>query len=209
MSTRLVLVDDHSLVLEGLKSLLSTEPGIEVVALCTDGREAVEAVAEHRPDVLVMDAVMPELDGTEALARMEELGIRVPTIVLSAALDDQRLMRCMELGVEGIVLKESAASTLIETINGVSRGERVIPEGVSKRALALLSRRKGEGEPDLTPREMQITVLVAGGASNKSVARSLAIAEGTVKLHLHRVYRKLGVANRVQLSLVARQRGWV
>lgn len=208
MSLRLVLADDHTVVLEGLHALLSLEEDMEVVALCTDGVEAVEAVQEHRPDVLVMDATMPRFSGVDALERLREDGEEVPVIILSATLDDSMLLRCVELGVEGLVLKESAAAGLVSAIRKVAAGERAIPPLLSQRVLDLLAPENGE-EPVLTPREREIVVKVAEGSSNKRAAFELGIAEGTVKLHLHNAFKKLGVANRVQLSLLARERGWI
>ncbi|MDP2956239.1 MAG: response regulator transcription factor [Longimicrobiales bacterium] len=209
MSIRLVLADDHSMVLQGLRALLSLEPDLEVVALCTDGREALEAASLHRPDVLVMDVAMPRCGGLEARARLREQGLSVATVMLSATMDDATLGRCMELGVEGLVLKESAASSLVDAIRAVARGERWIPPLLSGRALDLMARKAEEAKEGLTPREMEIVLLVAAGKSNKRAALELGIAESTVKLHLHNAFTKLGVASRVQLSLLARERSWI
>ena len=209
MSLRLVLADDHSMVLQGLRALLALEPDLEVVALCTDGREAVEAVGLHRPDVLVMDIAMPRCGGLEARAQLREQGLNVVTVMLSATMDDATLVRCVELGVEGVVLKESAASGLVDAIRAVARGERWLSPLLSGRALDLMARKAEVAEEGLTPREMQIVLLVAAGKSNKRAAWELGIAESTVKLHLHNAFTKLGVASRVQLSLLARERGWI
>ncbi|HSW28523.1 MAG TPA: response regulator transcription factor [Longimicrobiales bacterium] len=209
MTVRLVLADDHTVVLQGLTALLALEPDIEVVALCRDGEEAVEAVALHRPDVVVMDASMPRCGGLDARERLLERGLTVPTVVLSATMDDATLGRCLELSVEGIVLKESAASVLVDAIRAASRGERWIPPVLSARALDLMARTPAKAEDALTPRERDIVLQVASGKSNKRVASELGIAESTVKLHLHSAFTKLGVANRVQLSLLARERGWI
>jgi DNA-binding NarL/FixJ family response regulator len=209
MTVRLVIADDHTVVLQGLTALLALEPDIEVVALCRDGEEAVEAVALHRPDVVVMDASMPRCGGLDARERLLERGLAVPTVVLSATMDDATLARCLELSVEGIVLKESAASVLVDAIRAVSRGERWIPPVLSGRALDLMARTPAKAEDALTPRERDIVAQVASGKSNKRVASELGIAESTVKLHLHSAFTKLGVANRVQLSLLARERGWI
>ncbi|MHB1193018.1 MAG: response regulator [Longimicrobiales bacterium] len=209
MTVRLVIADDHTVVLQGLTALLALEPDLEVVALCRDGEEAVEAVVLHRPDVVVMDASMPRCGGLDARERLLERGLTVPTVVLSATMDDATLARCLELSVEGIVLKESAASVLVDAIRAASRGERWIPPTLSSRALDLMARRTPGAVEALTPREMDIVAQVASGKSNKRVASELGIAESTVKLHLHSAFTKLGVANRVQLSLLARERGWI
>lgn len=209
MTIRLVIADDHTVVLQGLTALLALEPDIEVVALCRDGEEAEEAVELHRPDVVVMDASMPRCGGLDARERLLERGLAVPTVVLSATMDDATLVRCLELSVEGIVLKESAASVLVDAIRAASRGERWIPPVLSARALDLMARTPAKAEDALTPRERDIVLQVASGKSNKRVASELGIAESTVKLHLHSAFTKLGVANRVQLSLLARERGWI
>ena len=208
MTLRLVIADDHSVVLDGLGALLSLEPGLEVSALCRDGLEAMEAVDLHRPDVLVMDATMPHCGGLEAHELLWDRGVRVPTVVLSATLDDETLLRCLRLSVDGIVLKESAASVLIDAVRAVARGERWIPPELTARAVELMAREEPD-EGSLTPREKEVVVQVAAGKSNKRVAADLGIAQSTVKLHLHNAFTKLGVDNRVQLSLVARERGWV
>jgi len=209
MTIRLVIADDHTVVLQGLQALLALEPDLEVVALCRDGSEVVEAVALHRPDVVVTDASMPHCGGLEAHERMRAQGVAIPTVVLSATLDDAALLRCLEASVEGIVLKEAAASDLVDAIRAVARGERWIPPTLSGRALDLVAQRATQDANALTPRERDIVLRVATGASNKRVASDLGIAESTVKLHLHSAFTKLGVRNRTQLSLLARERGWI
>lgn len=211
MTLRLVLADDHSMLLQGVQAFLAMETELEVVALCVTGLEAVEAVEEHGPDVLVMDAYMPRCGGLEAHAMLRERGIRVPTLLLTATLDDALLLRCLQASVDGIVLKEAAANTLVEAIGAVARGDRWIPPDLTARALDLLQRSEKEKEEEdvLTPREMEVVRKVAAGLSNKRVAAQLGVAESTVKLHLYSAFAKLDVRNRTQLSLLARERGWV
>ncbi len=209
MTLRLVLADDHSVVLEGLRALLSLEPGMEVSSVSRDGLEAMEAVDLHKPDVLIMDVTMPNCGGMEAHEHLREKGVAVPTVILSASLDDETLLRCLKASVEGIVLKESAAAVLIDAVRTVARGERWIPPELAARAVELATRLEEDDPNQLTPREKDIAVLVAGGKPNKNVAAELGIAESTVKLHLHNAYNKLGLRNRVQLSLLARERGWI
>lgn len=206
---RLVLADDHGVVLEGLRALLDTEPGMEVVALCRDGHEAVDAVEQHAPDVLIMDASMPDCDGVDAAARIKEMDSPVPIIILSATLDDGTLLRCLELGLEGLMLKESAAKTLTEAIRAVAGGERWIPAKLSERGLDLLTREREGNGAELTPRELEVVEKVVTGRSNRRAAKELGITEGTVKLHLHHVFRKLEVSSRMELAVVARERGLI
>lgn len=209
MTLRLVLADDHSVVLQGMRAFLALESGMEVCALCTDGVEAMEAVAQHEPDVLIMDVTMPRCGGIEAHEQLRAAGVTVPTVLLTATLSDDMLVRCIRASVEGIVLKESAAEVLVDAIRAVARGERWVPPALTARALDLMARPEPEPGAELTPREMDVAKLVAAGASNKRVATELRIAESTVKLHLHSAFAKLGVRNRTQLSLTARERGWV
>lgn len=209
MTLRLVLADDHSVVLQGMRAFLALESAMEVCALCTDGVEAMEAVSHHRPDVLVMDLSMPRRSGIEAHEQLRAAGVVVPTVLLTATLSDEMLLRCIRASVEGIVLKESAAEVLVDAIQAVARGDRWIPAALTGRALELMVLPDPEEGADLTPRELDVARLVAGGASNKRVAAELGIAESTVKLHLHRAFEKMGVRNRTQLSLAARERGWL
>ena len=209
MTLRLALADDHTVVLQGMRAYLALESGMEVVALCTDGEEAVEAVIQHKPDVLVMDVSMPRKGGIEAYEELRARQVQVPTVLLTATLADDTLLRCLKAGVEGIVLKESAADVLVDAIRAVAAGDRWIPPAVMARAVELMARPDAPAEGELTAREMEVVRLVAGGAPNKRVATELSMAESTVKLHLHSAFSKLGVRNRTQLSLLARDRGWV
>lgn len=208
MTLRLVIADDHSVVLDGLKALLSLEPGLEVTALCRDGLESMEAVDLHCPDVLVMDATMPHCGGIEAHETLRDRGVQIPTVILSATLDDESILRCLKASVDGIVLKESAATVLIDAVRTVARGERWIPPELAARAAELMAREE-PADGSLTPREKEIVLQVAAGKANKRVAADLGIAQSTVKLHLHSAFTKLGVGNRVQLSLLAREKGWI
>jgi DNA-binding NarL/FixJ family response regulator len=209
VTLQLVIVDDHSVVLDGLKALFALEPDIEVSAFCTDGLEAIEAVKHHRPDVLVMDLAMPRCGGLEVYELLRDQGLHVPTVFLTATMDDETLVGCLRFSVDGIVLKESVASVLIDAVRAVARGERWIPPELTARALELVTRKQVDDEGTLTVREMDVIVRVAKGLPNKRVATALGIAESTVKLHLHSAFTKLGVSNRTQLSLLARERGWL
>lgn len=201
MSINVLIADDHAVVLDGLRALLSLEPDVEVIGTCANGLEVLEVVKTLKPDVLLMDVAMPSLSGIETRVRLVEAGVLIPTVLLSASVDDTMLMRCLELGVEGVVLKESASADLVAAVRTVAEGGRAIADGLSRRAIELLGRPQEAASPSLTPREHEVATAVATGASNKRIAALLGIAEGTVKLHVHRVFKKLGVANRVELSL--------
>ncbi len=209
MTLRVMIADDHSVVLEGLKALLSLEADVEVCGTCADGLEVQEAVKELRPDVLVTDMSMPRCGGLQAYEALREEGVAPPTVILAATLSDGVVVRCLEAAVDGIVLKEAAPSVLLDAIRAVAAGERWIPPELASRAVAHMSDEHDRDGSGLTEREMDVVRLVANGASNKRAAAALGIAQSTVKLHLHSVFRKLEVANRVQLSLLARDRGWV
>ncbi|HUF50767.1 MAG TPA: response regulator transcription factor [Longimicrobiales bacterium] len=131
MTLRLVLADDHSVVLQGMRAFLALESGMEVCAVCTDGVEAMEAVAQHRPDVLVLDVTMPRCGGIEAHEQLRAAGVTVPTVLLTATLSDDMLMRCIRASVDGIVLKESAAEVMVDAIHAVARGERWVPPALT------------------------------------------------------------------------------
>ena len=209
MSLRLIIADDHWVVLHGLSALARLEDDLEVVTTCVDGAEVLEALERFRPDVLVMDCTMPRLGGIEAFAEMAERGIRVPTVLLSAGFDDDVLLRGVQLGVQGFVLKEAAASALLDAVRTVGGGGRWMAPELAARAVALATGTDTEDPlSDLTERERDVAIRVVEGLSNKKVASALGISESTVKLHLHRVYRKLDVSNRVQLNLLAQEQGW-
>lgn len=207
MSLRVVLADDHWVVLQGLQALLELEADIEVVTTCVDGIEAFQAVEQLTPDVLIMDATMPRQGGIETLEKLRAADVTTRIMILTASLDDDLLSRCIRANVDGIVLKESAATVVLDAIRTLGRGERWLPPALAARILELAS--DPDPAEELTPREMEVTRLVAEGRSNKRAAHELGISESTLKLHLHRVFNKLGVRNRVQLSILARERDWV
>lgn len=205
-----VIADDHPLVLDGLEQLLRLEPDLEVVARCRDGEETLRAVREHRPDLLVLDVRMPEGDGLAVLRSLDREGIAPAVVLLTAALDDAQLLDAIRLGVRGVVLKEMAPELLVEAAREVLRGGQWLERGLGGRALRRLLERGPESPAGtLTPREREIVRLVASGMRNRAVAERLGIGEGTVKLHLHNIYSKLGVDGRVELVLYAGERGLV
>lgn len=210
MTIRLVLADDHPLVLEGLTNLLTREGDFQVAALCPTGREAVEAVREHRPDLLVLDLQMPGMNGLEVLRRLreDETGTRV--VLLTGALDEDEVLEAIRLGVRGVVLKEMAPSLLIRCLRKVHAGGQWLEkESVGKALDKLLQREAGarEAAAVLTAREVEVVRMTAQGLRNKELAERLFLSEGTVKVHLHNIYEKLGLDGRMALLLWARERG--
>lgn len=208
MKIRVILADDHTIVLEGLRALLSTQADLDVVEVCTDGDEAFGAVQRMRPDVLVIDQSMPGCTGVEVLARLKAAGVPCRSVLLTATLNDRVLMECIREGALGIVLKESAGEQLIKAIREAHLGRQHFPPEVMGRVLALLQGKAEASDPfaRLTDRERDVITELAKGHSNKRIAGALGITDGTVKMHLHSIFKKLGVSNRLQLTLLARER---
>ena len=209
---RLVLVDDHPIILQGLQRLFEQEADIEVVRTCTKIDEAVDAVRAFAPDVLVLDLKMQDGHGLDVMRALKAEGRGCPTVVLTAAMQGDELTDAMALGVAGIVLKESPPASVVDCVRDVHRGERRIDLETLTRAVEHRRPRphvSGERTPPLTPRETEIVRLVAQGLRNKELAQRLSITEGTVKIHLHNIYDKLGVDGRLELVLSAQQKGLV
>jgi DNA-binding NarL/FixJ family response regulator len=213
MPIRLVLADDHPIVLDGLEQLFRLSRDFAVVARCRDGEETLRAVRLHRPDVLVLDIRMPRGDGLQVLRSLQEEDLPTRVVLLTADLEEAQLLEALRLGAEGIVLKEMAPRLLVDAVREVHAGGRWVDKGSANRALEKLLRRQQEesreAEPPLTPREREIVRMVARGLRNRTIAEQLAITEGTVKIHLHNIYEKLGVNGRGELTFHARNKGIV
>ena len=205
---RVLVVDDHAVVREGLRTFLSLQDGIEVVGEAADGREAVAAAERERPDVVVMDLVMPRLDGVQA---MRELSARVPrarVIVLTSFLDDDRLLPAIRAGAAGYLLKNVEPAELARAVRAADAGEALIDPVVAARlVVALADADDHRDEQPLTAREHEVLDLIARGYANKRIALELGIAEKTVKTHVGHVLAKLGVADRTQAALYATRVG--
>ena len=203
---RLVLADDHPIVLNGLESLFHLEPDFQVVARCVNGEETLAAVRQHRPDILILDIHMPRKDGLEVLRELDQDQLPTRVVLLAAALEEHEVLEALRLGARGMVLKELAPQLLVQCVRKVHAGGQWLEKSLSARALHTLVRREGDGRDakrDLTPRERDIVVMATAGLPTKEMARQLSISEGTVKIHLHNVYKKLKVQNRVELVLYA------
>ena len=207
---RIVLADDHVIVLDGLEQLFRLEPELEVVARSTTAEAAVKAVQEHRPDVLVLDLVMPGHDGMWVLRELSELNLPTRTVLLTAHVEENRLVEAIRLGVWGIVLKEMAPRMLMECVRKGHAGEKWLEQQSVTRAIERMQKRESEIDRLtrlLTPRELEIVRLASEGLRNKEIGERLSITEGTVKIHLHNIYEKLGVTGRSQLILYATKHG--
>jgi DNA-binding NarL/FixJ family response regulator len=212
MTTTLILADDHPIILEGLEQLFRRDKDFQVLATCTNGEDAILAVRRHKPDVLVLDVQMPGGDGLTVLNRIHTERLPTRVILLTASMADDEVLQAMEHGVWGLVLKEAAAVSLVDSVRKVSRGERALDQTLIVRALdRAVERQSGAREVSemLSRRESEIVKMVAAGLRNKEIASKLFIGEGTVKTHLHAIYKKLGVHGRVELTLYAQERGLV
>lgn len=204
---RLLVADDHPIILSGLEALLR-DTDYEIVATAPDGTAALELIDDAQPDIMVLDERMPGMSGVEVLRTMRGEGDNRPVVLLTADLSDRKLLEAVELGVEGIVLKESAQSLMITCLDEVMRGGRWLEPALVQHALDLKLREGAaawRGFDALSRREGAIVGLVAQGLRNREIAAQLGLTEGTVKVYLHRIYDKLQVTNRTELAILVRE----
>jgi len=209
VTVRIILADDHRIILEGLEQLFRREKDFEVIGTATNGEDALAAVRLKKPDVLVLDINMPKGNGLWVLKCVHTEKLKTRVVLLTATLDDDEVLEAMQSGVSGLVLKEAAAVNLVDTVRRVQRGERALEPVLVSRALDRLSQREEAKKivEVLSKRETEIVKMVAAGLRNKEIALKLSIGEGTVKTHLHTIYEKLGVHGRVELAMYALERG--
>jgi DNA-binding NarL/FixJ family response regulator len=205
---RVLLVDDQTLVRQGVRSLLELSDNIRVVAEAADGRQAIEMIPTVQPDVVLMDMRMPVMSGLEALQHLAAHGQMRPTIILTTFDDDQLVLAGLQAGARGYLLKDVSLEQLVDAIERVAAGGSLMQPAMSQRLLAGLESMHNEfaslDRPDpLTERETEILRLMAGGYSNKEIASSLGVAEGTVKNHVSNILSKLGVRDRTRAVLKA------
>jgi two-component system, NarL family, response regulator LiaR len=207
---RVLIVDDHSVVREGLRAFLALQDGIEVAGEAADGEEAVEAAARLRPDVILMDLVMPRLDGVAAMRSLREQVPDARVIVLTSFLDDDKLLPALRAGAAGYLLKNAAPQELARAVRAAHAGEALLDPVVAARLVETLAADGGEQPLDrLTPREREVLVLIGRGFPNKRIARELEVSEKTVKTHVGHVLAKLGVHDRTQAAVFAVRAGLV
>jgi NarL family two-component system response regulator LiaR len=209
-SISVLLVDDHAVVREGLRSFLELQDGIEVVAEAADGEAAVLAAEAWRPDVVLMDLVMPRLDGVGAMRELHRLLPSARVIVLTSFPDDDRLLPAIKAGASGYLLKNADPQEVVRAIRAAHAGEALLDPVVAARLLEEIAQRP-DSEPAerLTRREREVLALIARGMPNKRIARELEISEKTVKTHVGHVLAKLGVTDRTQAALQAVREGLV
>jgi DNA-binding NarL/FixJ family response regulator len=211
---RLLITDDQSLFREGLRTLLSTRPEVEVVGEAANGEEALTLVERLHPDVVLMDLRMPVMDGIVATARIRDHWPAIPVLVLTTFDDDASLFGALRAGAAGYLLKDVSSETLLAAVTAAARGEAFLQSTVTGRVVAAFARLMENGGPradalvmPLSPREREILALLGTGSSNKEIADRLCLAEGTVKNHVTNILTKLDVRDRTQAALRARQLG--
>ena len=202
---RVVLVDDHRMVREGLSQLLGAADDIEVVATAGDGEEAVAAVAEQSPDVVLMDLSMPGVDGMEATRRITAADPDARVVALTSFSDAPQVLGALDAGAVGYLLKDAAPDELRNGVRAAARGESPLSPKAAGALVA--SRAEGQGPVQLSPRERDVLGCVAQGLPNKLIARRLEISEKTVKAHLTSIYQQIGVTDRTQAALWAQRNG--
>jgi NarL family two-component system response regulator LiaR len=206
-----LICDDQAIVRKGIRALLATEPNIEVIGEAENGQEAVSQVKELRPDVILMDLVMPEVDGVEATRRITGHQPAARILVLTSFATDDKVFPAIKGGALGYLLKDSSPEELVQAIQQVYRGEPSLHPTVARRVLQELSRPEEMEEPPrsepLTERELEVLRLVARGLSNQQIANQLMISEATVRTHVSRILSKLHLASRIQAALYALDKG--
>jgi len=200
---RVLIADDHPVVRSGLAGMLAVEPDLEVVGEAADGEEAVALATGLRPDLVLMDLRMPRLDGAEATARIASTVPGVHVLVLTTYETDTDILRAVEAGATGYLLKDTPRAQLVAGLRAAARGESALSPSVARR---LVQQLRG-GDERLTAREQEVLALVARGLSNVAIGRELFITEATVKTHLLRAFAKLGVDDRTRAVTVAIERG--
>lgn len=203
MTVRVLVVDDHPVVRDGLHGMLDGQPDLEVVGQAANGHQALAAVSRVQPDVVLMDLRMPELDGVEATRRIRDGYPDVHVLVLTTYDDDADILRAVEAGATGYLLKDAPREELFAAVRAASRGETVLAPAVA----AKLMRMHRPSEGTLTDRELAVLRLVARGLTNRAIGRELHLSEATVKTHLVNAYAKLGVDDRTAAVITAMERG--
>ena len=204
---RVLVAEDHAVVRAGLEQLLAGADDVEVVGSAANGAEAVELTGERSPDVVLMDLVMPGVDGIEATRRILELGTGARVVVLTSFSDRNAIMDALDAGAIGYLLKDAEPEELVRGIRAAARGESPLDPKAARELLSARTERAPSAE--LSPREREVLVLLASGLPNKLIAQRLGISEKTVKAHLTHVFGRIGVTDRTQAALWAQREGLV
>jgi NarL family two-component system response regulator YdfI len=210
---KILIADDHLIVRQGLRLILETEDGFELVGEASDGAEAVKLAGETHPDVILMDLRMPGMDGLTAIEQLAESQPGIAIVILTTFNEDELMVRGLRAGAKGFLLKDTGRAALFDSIRAAARGETLLKPDVMARLLAQTgSPGGGRSAPeniDLTGREMEVLRAAAGGKTSKEIAYGLGISERTVKAHLGSIYQKLGVDSRAAAIAAAAGRGWL
>lgn len=205
MSIKIMIVDDHSMVREGLKNLLELEENIEVIEQAENGIDCLEKLEKVSPDVLLLDINMPSMDGLEVLSNLKKKNSEVKVLLLTAHNESEYLVKAVELGIHGYVLKDAPSSVLVEAINSIYQGETFIQPSLA----SILNDKIKEKEQDqakidsLTKRELEVLKLLSVGMYNKEIGEKLKITERTIKNHVSNIFKKIGVSDRTQAAVFA------
>jgi two-component system, NarL family, response regulator len=200
---RVLIVDDHPVVREGLNAIISSEPGLEVVGEAGDGTGAIESYFRLRPNVMLLDLLLPDLSGVEVIKRICTESSAAQIIVLTSIGGDEEIYRALEGGARGYLFKDMVRKELVQAIRSVHDGRRFIPAQVGARLAENLPR------PGLTPREIEVLQLIAAGMRNKEIAYKLALSEATVNAHIKHILEKLNASDRTHAVTTALRRGFI
>lgn len=212
---RVLLIDDHTLVRKGLEQLLQSR-GVEIAASVGSGREGVEQVLDLKPDIVLLDMKMPDMNGTETLKQLRAAGVTIPILMLTMSREEQDLQSALRNGAQGYLLKDMDPEDLVPALQDAIRGNNVVAKELIGSLTRLVQGQSGKqtAKPsstdllgELTPRELEILKHVAEGQSNKAIGRALEITDGTVKLHVKSILRKLDVRSRVEAAVLAVEHG--
>jgi DNA-binding NarL/FixJ family response regulator len=214
MTIRVLIADDQELVRTGFRVIVNAEPDLEVVGEAGDGRETIEAVRRRRPDVVLMDIRMPNLDGIEATRRIVA-EVRAPRVLILTTFDlDEYVYEALRAGASGFLLKDAGAGELLHAVRVVAAGDGLLAPAITRRLIEDFARRPpARAQPpalaDLTPRELEVLRLIAHGCSNADIARELVVSDATVKTHVARIFSKLDLHDRAQAVVLAYESGLV
>ncbi|MDH5734966.1 MAG: response regulator [Gammaproteobacteria bacterium] len=212
MSMRVIMIDDHALFRVGLQGLLE-QRGIEVIATVAEGSEGIRLAQELQPNIILLDLRMPDMSGLDVLRKIKEKKIKIPVVMLTTSNEEHDLVEALRNGAQGYLLKDMEPDELVSALRDIERGKNVVAQGLTDVLARMVQGDPMEEEPkdnpfsDLTPRELEILCLLADGQSNKVIARNLGISDGTVKLHVKAILRKLHVHSRVEAAVIAVEQG--
>jgi len=207
---RVLVVDDHAIVREGLRGLITIEPDMELVGEAASGREGVEKALSLRPDVILMDLLMEEMDGVTAIKEIKANWGEACVLVLTSFLEDDKVFPAIESGALGYLLKDTQPDELLNAIRGVHRGKTMLHPSIAKKIMQRIQEHSGDKKPDgqeLTERELDVLKLLAHGDGDREIAEKLVVSERTVHFHVGNILSKLHLANRTQAALYAIRKG--